>query len=131
MVDAARPESDVTQEFLTSVRRFLSDPSGQPEQREVIRKRLTTWRDNHKAFLRVANDSRMLVEVEPVSHHLKQVAKVGLDALDLLISNQHPAPDRQAKARKVLDTAAEPLAEVVIAVIPAVRELLAATGNTE
>lgn len=131
LVDAARPESDVAREFLSSVRRFLAEPEGRPEQREVIRQRLTTWRDNHKAFLPVANDSKLLVEVEPVSHHLKQVAEVGLDALDLLVSNRHPAPQWRAKAGQVLDTAAEPRAELVIAVIPAVRELLAATGNPE
>ena len=131
LVDAARPESDVAREFLSSVRRFLAEPEGRPEQREVIRQRLTTWRDNHKAFLPVANDSKLLVEVEPVSHHLKQVAEVGLDALDLLVSNRHPAPQWRAKAGQVLDTAAEPRAELVIAVIPAVRELLAATHKAE
>lgn len=131
LVDAARPESDVAREFLNSVRRFLLDPKGQPEQRAVIRKHLTTWRDNHKTFLPVAQDSTLLVEIEPVSHHLKQVAEVGLAALDLLMSNRDPDSQWQAKAERVLDSATEPLAEVVIAVIPAVRKLAAATHKAE
>jgi len=131
MVDAARPESDVAREFLSSVRHFLSDPKGRPERREVIRERLTTWRDNHKTFLPVARDSSLLVEVEPVSRQLKLVAEVGLDALDLLMSNRHPDAQWQAKSGQVLDTAAEPRAEVVIAVIPAIRELVTATSKPE
>lgn len=131
LVDAVRPESQVARKFLISVRRFLLDHEGRPEQREVIRQQLSMWRDNHIAFLPVANDSKLLVEIEPVSHHLKLVAEVGLDALDLLVSNRHPAPQWHATAGQVLDTAAEPRAELVIALIPAVRALLAATGKPE
>ncbi|MCH7925422.1 MAG: hypothetical protein IIC51_07810, partial [Planctomycetes bacterium] len=97
----------------------------------VIRKHLTTWRDNHKTFLPVARDSSLLVEVEPVSRQLKLVAEVGIEALDLLMSNRHPDAQWQAKAGQVLDTAAEPRAEVVIAVIPALRELVTATNKPE
>ena len=131
MVDVARPESEAAREFLISVRRFLSGPKSRTDQFESIRKRLTTWRDNHKPFRSVANDSSLLVEVEPVSYHLKLVAEVGLNALDLLVSNRRRDSEWQAKAVQVLDTAAEPRAELVITVIPAVKELVAATSKTE
>ncbi len=110
VVDAARPESRVA-------RSFPSDP-------QQARGLLAAWRDQYAALRPAMQSSFPLKEVEPVSADVAALGSTGLKALDFIARKQRPTDQWIRDAKAVLDRASKPRAEVVIAVVPAVRKLV-------
>ncbi len=130
LVDSARPESMTARRFRLSVEQFLAKQAWRTNDLSTIRQSLIQWRDNHEALLPIIRDSQLLAEVEPVSRHLSRVAEVGLESLRM-IQNGRAGSEWRTQALRVLDAAAKPIAEVDIAVVPAVRQLVSATETVE
>lgn len=131
LVDAARPESSTARRFQADVRNFLSAKRGAPEAHAAVIRSLTVWRDNHGAVLPVIRGSSLLSEVEPVSLHLREIAAVGLSAVKRIDAGQEPEATWHARVSKLLDAKEKAVAEVTIAVIPAIRELVHAAGSQD
>ncbi len=131
LVDATRPESSTARRFQADVRNFLSAKRGAPEARAAVIRSLTIWRENHGAVLPVIRGSSLLSEVEPVSLHLREIAAVGLSAVKMIDAGQEPEATWYARVSKLLDAKEKAVAEVTIAVIPAIRELVHAAGSQD
>ncbi len=129
MVDTARPESDVARRFNRLVDRAVGDSPDRNEVRAEVRAWLVRWRDHRMALQPVINQSFLLTEVYPVSQTLFELAEVGLQALAYIESGEHPSLEWSARNGTLLEEAAKPKAEVVIAVVPGIRELVEAAGK--
>jgi hexosaminidase len=103
-VDAAMPDPARARQFMTDPRRWL-----------------TLWRDNHA---KISFDTDILKEIEPVSEALRDLAIVGLEALDYHSKNVAPPPEWRDKIAAVFKRARSSRAHVKIAVLPGIRKLV-------
>jgi hexosaminidase len=123
-VDAATPDNPQVRQFGAMVDAFLADPKREA-RREEIRAWLEVWKAQYASLTPLFGQTVFLEEVEPVSKGLADVASMGLLALDAIAGGLAVNPSLQIEA---LDQAAKPKAEVVLAVVPAVKKLAAAMG---
>ncbi|HLK21817.1 MAG TPA: family 20 glycosylhydrolase [Bryobacteraceae bacterium] len=107
LVDAARSKSKTARDFRTLV---------ENQDLPRIRAWLILWRDNDAKLEPLLGKSFLLKEAIPVSKMLKQLAEIGLDALDGKVSDQSAF---LAEAKKLH-------AEVEIAIVPSIEKLVAA-----
>lgn len=110
LVDAARPESDVARRFGELVAAHLA---GDRAARDSVAWWLRRWRENDGALRALIDASPALAEVRPVADDLRDVADIGLAAMGA-------APSATSAA---LERAAQPKAEVLLMIVPAVRAL--------
>ena len=66
--------------FRSDVRSWLEKTDGVVAAR--MRTQLTTWRDNHPAFMKLVNNSPVLSEAVELSANLSRVAAIGLEAME-------------------------------------------------
>jgi len=125
LVDAVPPESDAAREFSTLAARAKADPVA----RATLRRRLMEWRDNDTQLHPQLEQSFLLTELIPVSQNLAQITGVGLKALSA-IETRHGWSTRMRKYQsEIIDDAAKPRAELLIAIAPGVRALVEAAGG--
>jgi hexosaminidase len=123
LVDAARPESDTAREFAKLVADWRAN--------EVpIRKLLTRWRDSAGELVPAMQRSGLLQEDIPLVENLSSAADAGLQALDYLDSGK-PAPSSWvAQQEAALDRAAQPQAELLLMIVPSIRDLVEAASRS-
>ncbi len=124
-VDAVTPDNPRVRDFAAMVDAYLAVP-GQAESREALEAVFDEWKAQADALAPMFDRTAQLKEVEPASQALAEVASIGLLALDAMASGLAVNPALQLEA---LDRAAKPKAEVVLAVVPSVRKLVAAMGG--
>jgi hexosaminidase len=124
-VDAATPDNPAVRAFAAMVDAFLADP-GRAAGRAALEARLEEWRTQYETLAPHFGDTVFLHEVEPVSKSLASVASIGLLALEALSTGLAVNPSLQIEA---LDRAAKPNAEIMVAVVPAVKKLVVAMGG--
>ncbi len=124
-VDAVIPDNPRVREFASLVDGFLADPR-RAANRAAIEARLGEWRSQQAALQAHLSGSALLQELGPVSKDLAEVAAIGLFAIRALVEG---VPNQPAPQLAVLEAAAKPKAEVTLAVVPAVRKLVEATGR--
>jgi hypothetical protein len=100
------------------------------EERAQVRNWLTSWRDNHARLLPQANQSFVLKEVMPLSEALSAVANTGLEALALLENKQPASAAWRTQAVALTQKAAEPKAQLLLVVAPAIQRLTEATATS-
>jgi hexosaminidase len=130
LVDAARPESDSARHFKSAVDQFLrtAPAYGNPEGLQAS---LKIWAGNHKALEPTLEKSDLLADTLSQSKDLSACAQVGLEAIQFLQS-KHPAPaDWISKSKALLDRAQKASAQVELAVVPAIRKLALAAGESD
>jgi len=101
-----------------------SAASSRAELETALRRKLTTWRDNHEALVVVARGSTMLPEAEALSAQLAGAAEVGIAALDAIESGQALPTGNRASREQVLEAADEQHGALRIMIVEAVRRLL-------
>ncbi len=121
MVDATPAESDVARQFAGTVDALLA---GDSAQRELVRERLTAWRNQYEALKPVFAASFLAAEIEPVSRDVSALAAAGLEALDSLESGKSAPPGWADTQRQLLDRAKAPRAELLIVILDPVRKLV-------
>jgi hexosaminidase len=124
-VDAATPDNPRVREFAAAVDAFLADPH-QAARRGALETWFESWKAQRKTLAPHFGQTPFLKEIEPLSADLASVASIGMMALEALSNGLAVNPSLQFEA---LDRAAQPKAEVVLAVVPAVRKLVAAMGG--
>jgi hexosaminidase len=138
--DAVLPESLPARRFHQDVKRMLSAKEPDPDLNAGIRTRLTLWSRNHAEFQKIAPRSFLLVDALAVSSDVKELADVGLEALDALRARRPPDRTWLAKARALIEkrkkeiaapdgmagslTAPPPLGGLVIALVPGIEALV-------
>jgi hexosaminidase len=122
IADAAVPDAAGAFAFNRSVDRWLSGTESDSAA-EGIRRDLIRWKDNHAALLPVIRRSPILAEIETLSGDLSAASDIGLQALAFRESGRTPDEEWTRSARTILERAAEPRAEVELAVLEGIRKL--------
>ncbi len=89
MVDAAWPDAAPAREFRWAVERLIENDFADGDDLASAREALVSWRDNRAAFEETLRDAPALVEIEPMSRALAEVATIGLEALELGAAGAH------------------------------------------
>ena len=83
---------------------------------------LQTWRNNHEAYLKIAENAPALRPGIPLSFRLKSIAVVGLELLDMHASGEVDSEKETVFARTIAN-AREPVVESEIVVVDAIEKL--------
>jgi len=121
LVDAIDPESEPAREFGLVAGRIAAG-TGSAEDFAKARAWLTLWRDNDAKLEPKLGYSEQMAELKPASATLKQVAEIGLRALDAL--EQKKPLESQAADLATLTAAEKPQGLVVLAVVKPVETLV-------
>ncbi len=128
LVDAVPPESVTGREFQQLAEAIASGQASQ-QQWQQARRWLTLWRDNDARLQPLLSKSSITEELIPVSHNLKEVAVIGLQALDALENHGSIAADQRERDLKTVQAAAKQQATLLDAVAPSVELLVQATKS--
>jgi hexosaminidase len=127
LVDAVPPESDTARHFHDLVRRVVSRQAA-PAEVEEAKSWLVLWRDNDSKLQPLLGKSELTQELAPLSTSLRQVAVIGLEALDHLEKGEKAPGDWRNQQLQFLKTAAEPQAVLLDMIAPAVTEMVQAVS---
>jgi hexosaminidase len=130
LVDAARPESAAARSFRSSLDRCLRQ-SVEDRVDSELRATLTGWRDNHAVLDPILAASPLAAEARTLSRDLSGIAATGLEALDHLRAGKAPPTAWVEAAKRSLDRAGQPWAEVELAVVPSLRKLVLGAERVE
>jgi hexosaminidase len=140
LADAALPESLEARQFCDRVHSLMSGSTDQ-ELSPRIRSQLQQWQDNDGPLVRSIGDIPNLQALKEVSADLRTLSRIGMEAMGFISSRQTPGKDWIEAAHQVIarqQTFAEassgyhnsaikpqqPAAEVLIAVLPGIVELV-------
>jgi hexosaminidase len=124
MVDAISPESEAARKFSAAVDRFVASKFQDSAAESYIRGKLTQWRDNDSALQPLLQNSFLLKEVVPVSQNLAVLGAAGLQALDYIDARKAASGEWRGQQVAMIQQAAKPTADLVLAVAPAVQKLV-------
>jgi hexosaminidase len=122
VVDAALPESRMAGLFNQEVDEFDSDSSHQKHVEE-IRRQLTSWRDNHDEFVKLAAGNKRLEKLIPISQSLKEASIIALEVMEQI--NNGTAGAMILNSSPSLKELNRPSEGVIIAVMPGIQKLAA------
>jgi hexosaminidase len=127
LVDAERPESDEARHFANLVDKIVAKPD--PADIAEARHMLEAWQANDEAVQPVFAASFLASENASLSHELATVSSTGLEALHAIelrrvrpkswIESNHDELEKMRKGR----------AEIIVPIIPAVEQLITASGE--
>jgi hexosaminidase len=124
MVDAVAPESEAARKFSFAVDEFVASKFQDSTTESYIRRKLTEWRDNDSVLRPLLLTSFLLKEVAPVSQNLAAVGAAGLQALDYIDARKLAPTEWRLQQVAMIQQAAKPTADLVLAVAPAVQKLV-------
>ncbi len=128
LVDVVRPESEPARIFTESVQEYLRSGRKDRVAESRIRSALVAWRDNDARLRPFLEQSFLLQELEPLSADLSATGAAGLFALDYL-ENSAPSPAAWRNQHlAALDSASSAKADLLLMVIPPVRQLVEASA---
>jgi hypothetical protein len=90
---------------------------------------LSRWRDNQIGLQPLENQSFLLQEIVPLSRDLSAVAVTGLQALDYVNRGERAPDSWTAEQLALLEQAQKPQGQLLLMVVPAVRELVEASSG--
>jgi hexosaminidase len=122
LVDATPPESDAAREFSTLASEWQTSEA-------TLRRQLVLWHDNQAQVLPILQSSVLLQEAVPLADEVAALARAGLEALDYLDRRQQPPVDWIDHQHALLQGAAKPRAELLIAIAPGVAKLVGAAAG--
>ena len=132
LVDLALPESDEARRFSSEVDAFVvavrSGTGSAQAKAGGLREKLAGWRVNDTHLAPVLGRGGLLGEIRGVSENLTRSAQVAIEAIDLLVSGRAPSRAWIDRNLITLAEAARPKAEVILAVVPAIRRLVDAAA---
>ena len=131
MVDAVLPESEIARQFSQDVDQFVGSKFQDAKAKSNIRVLLLAWRDNGHELRPLLQNSFLLKELAPVSQTLSSLAGAGLQALDYIDKGER-GPDSWHKEQiAIFQQAEKPVADLFLAVAPAVHKLVEASATSE
>ena len=128
LIDAARPESAVGRHFSDLVNTLVADQTASghasAETSQQIRSLLILWQNNQAKLQPIESQSFLLKEAVPVSEALTGLAQTGMQALDYLDKGERPPDDWKTQQLAFIQQAAQPKAQVLIVIAPAIGKLV-------
>ncbi len=128
LIDDANPESETGRHFQSSVQKYIQSGYQDRDAEFQIRELLTTWRDNYAKLKPLVQESFLLHEIAPLSNELSSLGAAGLAALDYLDQSEVSPEAWRTQQLAQADTAKAPQANLLLAIIQPVRQLIEATG---
>jgi len=128
MDDAVPPESETAREFDQMTQR-ISSGTATPQDWQRAREWLVLWRDNDAKLQPMLKKSFLTQDLAPVSKNLRQVAEIGLQALDDLHDDHPVRSDVKQQNIEFLKSAAKPQAVLLLMPASSVERLLQATKS--
>jgi hexosaminidase len=128
VVDAARPESETARHFTDLVNVLIAGQADANGKQEIAMW-LSRWRDNQIGLQPLENQSFLLQEIVPLSRDLSAVAVTGLQALDYVNRGERAPDSWTAEQLALLEQAQKPQGQLLLMVVPAVRELVEASSG--
>ena len=128
LIDDANPESETGRHFQSSVQKYIQSGYQDRDAEFKIRELLTTWRDNYAKLKPLVQESFLLHEIAPLSNELSSLGAAGLAALDYLDQSEVSPEAWRTQQLAQADTAKAPQANLLLAIIQPVRQLIEATG---
>jgi len=126
MADAVLPESEAARNLQGLVEGLLARKNDSGE----IKKFLNRCIENESNLKHMLEGSYLLRETLPVSDMITELCRRGLQALDYLAAAQSPPEDWRKQTADLLSIAEKPQAEMMIAIVPAIRELIEAVPGS-
>jgi hexosaminidase len=129
LTDVAPPESESADDFTNLVDALAASGFKNPAAEAEIRDRLILWRDNDAALKAELENSALLDDLGPLSQALASLGAAGLQALDYLDKGEK-APDAwRTQTLAMIEQSNKPMANLLIAVAPAVETLVQASAG--
>jgi lysophospholipase L1-like esterase len=142
LADAAPADSLLARKFADTARQFIA---GDRTLEPTLRAQLNLWRDNDARFAAIARGNAMLEPALPTSANIAALAGGGLDAIDAIVRRadvanaswdaleKRLAEAEAHEAASILPIASfvgkHPPADLIIAITPAIRELVNAARS--
>ena len=124
--DAVSPESETAREF-DEIAQRISSGTATPEDWQQARTWLTLWRDNDAKLQPLLKRSFLTQDLAPVSSCLRQVAEIGLQALDDLHEARPVGSELRQRNIEFLKSAGKPQAVLLLMPPSSVERLVEAT----
>jgi len=131
LVDTARPESDQARRFHDAVQAYVASGYRDRTAGASIRAQLTAWRDNDPRLHSMLDKSFLMEELAPLSADLSTVGSAGLFALDYLERGATSPQAWRTQQLAALDAAAGPRADLLLMIVPSVKQLEEASGQAQ
>jgi hexosaminidase len=128
MVDAVMPESEAARHLADLIDIALANPLRSKDAFQKIRALLTDWRDHRVQVKPFIEQSFILREVDPLSDAVFELCMAGLEALDYIEAQRKPTEAWQTKATSLLERCEKPQAEMLVAIVPPIQELVHAAN---
>jgi hexosaminidase len=126
--DAVPPESDTAREF-DQIAQRISSGTATPHDWKQARIWLELWRDNDAELQPLLKRSFLTHDLAPVSRNLRQIAEIGLQALDDLHKNHLVSTELRKTNIAFLQSAAKPQAVLLLMPAASVERLVQATKS--
>jgi hexosaminidase len=126
LVDAVPPESENARIF-GDLAKAIASGQATPQQWQQARHWLVLWRDNDAQLQPLLVQSNLTAELAPLSSDLRQVATIGLQALDALQGHTAISAETRQNDLQQLKFAEQPQAVLFDVVAPSVEVLVKAT----
>ena len=127
LVDAERPESDEARHFANLVDRIVAKP--EPADIAEARQMLEAWKANDEAVQPVFAASFLAGENAALSHELAAVSATGLEALHAIETHRVRPKSWIESNQNELEKMRKGRAEIIVPIIPAVEQLITASGE--
>jgi len=128
LIDDANPESETGRHFQSLVQKYIQTGYQDRDVEVQIRALLTTWRDNDTKLKFLIQGSFLLRETAPLSDELSSLGAAGLAALDYLDKAETSPEAWRRQQLAQADAAKAPQANLLLVIVPPVRQLIEATG---
>ena len=129
LIDDANPESETARKFQDLVRKYIQSRYQDRDAEAQIRSSLMAWRDNDGKLEPLVRGSFLLHEIAPLSDELSKLGAAGLVALEYLDKSEVPPESWRAQQLAQADIANTPKADLLLAVVESVRQLIEATAR--
>jgi len=129
LIDDANPESETARKFQDLVRKYIQSRCQDRDAEAQIRSSLMAWRDNDGKLEPLVRGSFLLHEIAPLSDELSKLGAAGLVALEYLDKSEVPSESWRAQQLAQADIAKTPKADLLLALVESVRQLIDATAS--
>jgi hexosaminidase len=129
LADVATPDQQLPRQFSALIDSFLKTRSAELEKR--VREQLTTWKENHTAFLQLLNRSPILEEGKILSENLSKIATAGLEALAFIRQRDTADYEWVSQHLAITEKAKEQGGRCDLQVIKPIQKLIKAAGGNE
>jgi len=129
--DIALPDSQGRREVGAMVEGLLHDTSNTAAHRADLEREFQSWDGLASTLAASAERAPLVQDAVPTATKLKSLAAAGREALDYLERGETAPPQWVQSKLQLLEDASKPQSHLVVAVVPALRQLILAAGKTD